>query len=107
MSKSESIGAKKLEEIVNNYENLVISEHDILFFQFKSEKLDENQLLKLQDWLFDKLVNQTFPRYNEQFNIKLALKRFPTHLEIENLSKLPEEKITKIFSMFEWVLKKF
>lgn len=107
MSNKNPIGTKKLAEIVSNYENLILSDNDILFLQFISAKLDRNQLNGLQDWLFEKLTNQVKPKYKEEFNIDLECSRFPTHFEIKNLEKLPEEKVSKIFKMFEWVLNKF
>ena len=70
MSTKNSMGSKKLDEIVSNYENLILSDNDILFLQFKSEKLDKNQLKGLQDWLYDKLVKQVQPKYKEQFNVE-------------------------------------
>ncbi|MHA1300057.1 MAG: hypothetical protein ACTSO9_11605 [Candidatus Helarchaeota archaeon] len=106
MTVVKSIGSKKLAEIILNYENLVISENDVLFFQFTSEKLDKNQINGLQDWLYQKLTKQVIPKYKEEFKVELQVMRFPTHLEIKNLSKLPEEKVLKIFKMFEWVLNK-
>ena len=107
MSNINSIRTKKLAEIVSNYENIILSENDILFFQFQSDKLDKNQLNGLQDWLYDKLIKQVKPKYKEEFNVELECLRFPTHFEIRNLEKLPEEKVLKIFKMFEWVLNKF
>ena len=107
MSIKKAIETKRLAEIVSDYENLVLSDNDILFLQFISDKLDKNQLNGLQDWLYDKLIKQVKPKYKEEFNVELECLRFPTHFEIKNLEKLPEEKVLKIFKMFEWVLKKF
>ncbi|NVM02370.1 MAG: hypothetical protein HWN67_08535 [Candidatus Helarchaeota archaeon] len=107
MSIKKAIETKKLAEIVSNYENLVLSDNDILFLQFISDNLDKNQLNGLQDWLYDKLTKQVKPKYKEEFNVELECSRFPTHFEIKNIEKLPEEKVLKIFKMFEWVLNKF
>ncbi|MHA1376990.1 MAG: hypothetical protein ACTSRG_01285 [Candidatus Helarchaeota archaeon] len=107
MSEIKSIGREKLSNLVSNYEELILSENGVLFFQFCSEKLDKIKLTGLQDWLVDKLTKQVFPKYKEEFKVDLECSRFPTHLEIYNLSKLPEEKVKKIFKMIEWVINKF
>ncbi|MHA1315074.1 MAG: hypothetical protein ACTSSI_10140 [Candidatus Helarchaeota archaeon] len=60
----------------------------------------------MKDWLLNKLAAETFPKYNEKFNIDLRIKEFPRHLEIWNLHLLPEEKIKKIMNLFKWTEKK-
>ena len=106
MSIEKTIGPEKFAEIVSNYENLILSEKDVLFIQFKSEKLDKNQLNGLQEWLYEKLIDKVIPKYKKEFNIDIQCLKFSSHLEVRNLSKLPEEKILKIFKMFDWVLEK-
>lgn len=107
MSVPVSIGSEKLSRMVLNYQNLILSDNDVLFIQFISEKLDRNQLNGLEDWLYEKLTKQVQPKYKKEFGVELECSRFQNHLEIKNLSKLPEDKVLKIFKMFEWVLKKF
>jgi len=85
------------------YDNLIVSETGTLFVQFLPKEGEETKIERLKGWLWNKVGEQMIPKYNEQFEINIKAKVFPTHIEISKLYELPKIKIKKFFSLFKWV----